>query len=673
MVMVQDPESAKYDGMPRNAIGTGLVDFVLPAEEMAEQLIKYIRHSVDVVSAVTADATTKDPGLLQKVFILVRSQTGHDFSYYKENAILRRIEKRMALNQITWLSDYVRYMQENSKEASVLFKELLIGVTNFFRDKEAFEALRDKAIPKLFENRSSDNPVRVWVPGCATGEEAYSIAVLCQDFIRATGRSFAAQIFATDIDSDAIEAARQGLYPESIAVDVPPAYLEGFFTREDSSFRINKEIRDKVVFALQNVITDPPFSKIDLISCRNLLIYFGQELQKKVLPLFHYSLNKDGVLFLGSSETIGEFSDYFAVLDRKWKLFTRKDTDPSHIQVLNFRSPTVTDRRVHIQVARHAAPMIGTNYREVAEKIILESYGPTGVLINEKSEVLYIHGRVGKYLEPPSGEFTGNILAMAREGLKLELASSLRKVLTQKSEIRTEHLRVKTNGGYQLVNLVVKPISQPPSLEGSLLVIFEESLSEERSDTNADSPRGIGELPDPRVQQLEQELRSTKEYLQTTIEELETTNEELKSTNEELQSSNEELQSTNEELETSREELQSINEELITVNSELQQKIEELSKTSSDLNNLLASTGDRDTLPGYESAHSSLHTRSHRIPQLVAERHRSSGESPRVQYALRRPDRRREGRASDPGTQTDGSRDQTRPMVQHAHTPLSHH
>jgi two-component system, chemotaxis family, CheB/CheR fusion protein len=590
LVMVQDPESAKYDGMPRSAIATGLVDYILLPEKMADQLIRYVHHSLDDLSEKTTDTVNKKSGLLQKIFILVRSKTGHDFSYYKQNTILRRIERRMAVNQITRLSDYVRYMQEDPREAVILFKELLIGVTNFFRDKEAFEALRDKAISKLFEDRSPDNPVRIWVSGCTTGEEAYSIAMLCQDFLTTKGKNISFQIFATDIDSEAIETARLGLYPKSIAVDLPPEYVERFFTREESSFRVKKEIRDRMVFALQNVISDPPFSKIDLISCRNLLIYLGSELQKKVLPLFHYSLKKEGFLFLGSSETIGEFSDYFSVVDRKWKLYKRKDTGIAQDKAFDLHSPTVTDRRVDAQVARHGAPMRGTNYREVAEKTILKSYGPTGVVINEKSEVLYIHGRAGKYLEPPSGEFTGNILAMAREGLKLELATALRKVVTQKTEIRTEHVRVKTNGEDQLINLVVKPISQPESLKGTVMVIFEEARSEDRSDEQPKSPVGIDNEPDPRVQQLEQELRSTKEYLQTTIEELETTNEELKSTNEELQSSNEELQSTNEELETSKEELQSINEELTTVNFELQQKIEELSRTGSDLNNLLAST-----------------------------------------------------------------------------------
>jgi len=590
MAMAQDAESAKYDGMPRSAIGTGLVDYILPPEKMADQLIRYVRHATGDVSAITTDAADKDGGLLQKIFILIRSQTGHDFSYYKQNTILRRIERRMAVNQISGLPAYVRYMQDDPREAVILFKELLIGVTNFFRDKEAFEALRNKVIPRLFENRSPDNPLRIWVPGCSTGEEAYSIAILCQDFMGTEGKNLSVQMFATDIDNAAIESARLGLYPNSIAADVPPDYLARFFARENGSFRMKKEIRDKVVFALQNVITDPPFSKIDLISCRNLLIYLGPELQKRVLPLFHYSLKKEGFLFLGTSETIGEFSDYFSIVDRKGKLFKRKETNLVRGDLLDFHAPTTTDRRVDAQVLRHVGPMRATNYREVAERIIRESYGPTGVIINEKSEVLYIHGRAGKYLEPPSGEFTGDLLAMAREGLRLELATAIRKVSVLKTEIRTPHIRVKTNGEDQLINLVIKPISQPPSLEGTLLVIFEDLPSEDKAGLQPTTDESIDTEPFPRIQQLEQELRSTKEYLQTTIEELETANEELKSTNEELQSSNEELQSTNEELETSKEELQSINEELTTVNSELQQKIDQLSKTSSDLNNLLSST-----------------------------------------------------------------------------------
>ena len=336
MVMVQEPESAKYDGMPRNAIATGLVDYILPPEKMADQLIRYVHHSLDDVSEITTDAANKKSGLLQKIFILVRSKTGHDFSYYKQNTILRRIERRMAVNQINRLSDYVRYMQGDPREAVILFKELLIGVTNFFRDKEAFEALRDKAIPQLFQNRSSDNPVRIWVPGCATGEEAYSIAMLCQDAIRTTVRNPSVQIFATDIDSDSIETARLGLYPNSISVDVPPDYLDRFFKREDGSFRINKEIRDRVVFALQNLISDPPFSKIDLISCRNLLIYLGSKLQKKVLPPFSLFLEKRGI------PVSRLFRDHWGVLG----LLLRRGQEMETVQAKGHRSYPKTSYRL---------------------------------------------------------------------------------------------------------------------------------------------------------------------------------------------------------------------------------------------------------------------------------------------------------------------------------------
>jgi two-component system, chemotaxis family, CheB/CheR fusion protein len=587
MAMVQDPASSKYDGMPRHALATGLADYVLTPQEMPGQLLAYVRHAI--VQPPATVPNVKEGDLLEKVFILVRAQTGHDFSFYKKNTILRRIDRRMAVNQISRLRDYVSYLQENPREADTLFKELLIGVTSFFRDKEAFEALEEKGITKLFEDRAPDRPLRIWVPGCSTGEEAYSIAILCQDVMERLSKSIPVQIFATDIDNDAVEFARAGLYPDSIGVDVPQKYLDRFFKREDGFLRVKKEIRDTLVFALQNVITDPPFSRIDLISCRNLLIYFDTSLQKKVLPLFHYALNKDGLLFLGTSESIGEFTDTFHIVNRKWKLFRSKGGG-SEFHGLGPYSRTVTDRRIEGQAAEAGRQVRKTSYRDLIESLIMRSYSPAGVLINEKNEVLYIHGRTGKYLEPAAGEASWNILAMAREGLKMELASAIRKAGIGRQPVRSQRLLVKSNGKDQLINLVVTPIEEPPEMKGLLTVLFEEIHAEPspgRTDTGDDTqpPPSRGEIG-----QLERELRSTKEYLQTTIEELETSNEELKSTNEELQSSNEELQSTNEEMETSKEELQSVNEELRTVNSELQQKIEELSKASSDLSNLLSST-----------------------------------------------------------------------------------
>lgn len=589
MAIVQDPESAKYDGMPRNAVATGLADYILLPEEMPRQLLLYVRHAS--AQPPPTVPSIKEGDLLEKVFLLVRSQTGHDFSFYKKNTILRRIDRRMAVHQISRLKDYVAYLQENPREADTLFKELLIGVTNFFRDRDAFDILGEKAITKLLESRSAETPVRIWVPGCSTGEEAYSIAILCHDVLEKLKKNLSIQIFATDIDNDAIEFARIGTYPDSIAADVPQPLLDKFFKREDGFFRVKKEIRDSLVFALQNVITDPPFSRIDLISCRNLLIYLDGNLQKRVIPLFHYALNPDGFLFLGSSESIGEFTDFFSTVDRKWKLFRSKG-GKAGAQAVGAYIGTIGDRKVegsfpetYLGPARKLP-----SYRELIEALVIRSYSPSGVIVNEKSDVLYIHGKVGKYLEPAAGEANWNVLGMAREGLKMELSNAIRKAGLKRQIVRIDRLSVKTNGDMQAINLVVIPLEEPPEMKGLLAVLFEDIPEEITAGKKKIGVDAAGAQVHPRIQEMERELRSTKEYLQTTIEELETSNEELKSTNEELQSSNEELQSTNEELETSKEELQSVNEELSTVNSELQQKIEELSKASSDLSNLLAST-----------------------------------------------------------------------------------
>lgn len=589
MAMVQDPESAKYDGMPRHAIATGLVDYILPPEKMPSQLVSFT-HRATVLPPSTAP-TIKESDLLDKIFILVRAQTGHDFSFYKRNTILRRIDRRMAVNQISRLQDYVKYIQENPREADTLFKELLIGVTSFFRDKEAFNALKEKGIERLYQNLSADRALRIWVPGCSTGEEAYSIAILCKEVQKNSKRNIPVQIFATDIDGNAIEFARVGTYPSSISVDVPRNYLESYFKKEDGFYRINKEIRDSVVFALQNVITDPPFSRIDLISCRNLLIYLTSELQKKVLPLFHYALNGDGLLFLGTSETIGEFHSSFGTVDRKWKIYRRSAGDMGFSPIAGPHVyPTATDRKMDLLNKESGRFQKKISYRDLIENMIMSRYSPAGVIINEKSEVVYVHGRTGKYLEPAVGDASWNIIAMAREGLRLELAASVRKAMLERRQIRSDRVIVKTNGDEKLVNLIVLPVDEPAIMKGMMVVLFEERNEELQGVSLPQDDKDHAVESNPRVHNLEQELRSTKEYLQTTIEELETSNEELKSTNEELQSSNEELQSTNEELETSKEELQSVNEELTTVNTELQQKIDELSKTSSDLNNLLAST-----------------------------------------------------------------------------------
>jgi two-component system CheB/CheR fusion protein len=589
MAMVQDPQSAKYDGMPRSAIATGLVDYILPAREMPEQLIAYVQHAFGRAPRKAPDAVPKAVDLHKKIFVLLRAQTGHDFSYYKQNTVRRRIERRLALHQIEKLDAYVRYLQQNPLEVEALFRELLIGVTSFFRDPEAFEVLAEGAIPRLLAGKGPGEPLRVWVPGCSTGEEAYSIAMLFQEQVEAKRLDLKIQVFATDIDREAIDKARAGLYPNSIAADVSPERLARFFHQEETAYRIKKTTRDLVVFALQNVVEDPPFSKVDLISCRNLLIYMGPELQTKVVPLFHYALNQGGFLFLGNSETIGEFVDLFAAVDRKWKLYQRKEGVTPRLAMFDFPRPSSLKGETPGRRAEAGERATKIGVRELAQQVLLAHHSPACATINEQCEVLYIHGHTGKYLEPASGEASLNILRMAREGLRLELTTAIRKAIAQKEVIRRQGVRVKANGETHRFNLIVQPMTGPASMRGLMLVIFEDVPSEDSLEAVEVADEQISDK-DQRIVDLEQELRAKEEYLQTTIEELETSNEELKSTNEELQSANEELQSTNEELQTSKEELQSVNEELVTVNTELQRKLDELARANNDMNNLLAGT-----------------------------------------------------------------------------------
>jgi two-component system CheB/CheR fusion protein len=588
MAMVQDPQTAGYDGMPRSAIATSLVDYVLPPEEMPQQLITYVEHAFGPRKKVSVPLP-ETTGSLQKIFILLRAQKRHDFSYYKQSTIRRRIERRMAVNQIGELDRYVRYLQENPLEVETLFRELLITVTNFFRNPEAFQALEEQVIPHLLD-KPADQPIRVWVPGCATGEEAYSIAMLLQERMDAMRKRFKVQIFATDIDREAIETARAGVYPDGIAADVSPERLARFFTQQDSAYHVNETTRDMVIFAEQNAIADPPFSKVDLISCRNLLIYMEPELQKRVLRVFHYSLRPEGFLFLGPSESVGEFTDLFAPVDKKHKIFQRQETGVAYRLPMGFPPPPSMEEAAAMGLSEALKREKRISVREVAERSLLQYHTPACAIVNEKGEVLYFHGRTGKYLEPASGEATLNILRMARRGLRMELTTALRKALAQRQPVHCQGLEVKTNGEYQTVNLTVRLVMEPPSMQGLLMVTFEDVAPEEGVEIIEEAAEPI-EDKDRRIVQLERELRAKEEYLQTTIEELETSNEELTATNEELQSSNEELQSTNEELGTAKEELQSVNEELVTVNAELEKKIEGLTRANNDMNNLLAGTG----------------------------------------------------------------------------------
>lgn len=588
MGMVQDPVTAKYDGMPQSAVATGMADFVLPVNRMPAQLIDYVDHARARLRETTK-VPSKTSDLMDKIFLLVREQTGHDFSLYKRSTILRRIERRMAINRLRKMEDYVRFLQRHPEEAVTLFKELLISVTSFFRDPDAFAALKQKALKKTLRTGPKNRTVRIWVPGCSTGEEAYSITMLAMECMEQLKITRDLQVFATDIYEDAIETARAGIYPRSISVDVTEDRLTRFFSEEESTFRVKKEIRDKIVFAVQNVVNDPPFSKMDLISCRNLMIYLTTDLQRKLITLFHYALRPGGYLFLGTAESLGELGELFTTADRKWKLFVCKESGQGHPDVLTF--PLLPRETYGPGPApRPPATARGTNYREAVDRWMLDSYSPAGVVVNDQGEILYVHGKTGKYLEPAPGRAAPmNVVTMAREGLRLELASAVRKASGLREEMRVGPLRVKTNGDEQPIYLIVKPFSDPAYLRGLHIVVFED-VSEKEYPNQTPIKAQTLEPANRRIEELEKELRSAKEYLQSTIEELETSNEELKSSNEELQSSNEELQSTNEELETSKEELQSVNEELGTVNTELQQKIDELSRASSDMNNLLAST-----------------------------------------------------------------------------------
>ena len=602
MAMAQSPESTEYDGMPRSAIATGLVDFVLPSAKMPAQLISYAKHAFGKPPRPAPPEAPAAEDMLSKIFILLRAQTGHDFSQYKQNTIHRRIERRMAVHEVERLDSYVRYLQNNPAEVEELFRDLLIGVTRFFRDQAEFKALQEQVIPGLFAGKPADASVRVWVPGCSTGEEAYSIAILLQEHLGTLKQSFKVQVFATDIDIRAIDTARAGIYPANIAADLSPQRLARFFSQEQKGgdYRINKNLRDLLVFSEQDVVKDPPFSKLDLISCRNLLIYLGGKLQKRLIPLFHYALNPKGVLFLGNSETIGEHSDLFAALDRKTKIYLRRDSirGARRPEIVKFPPPPAGDGA---ELQRRAKSLSGDGklqLRELTERTLLQQHAMVGALIDARGNVLYLHGRSGRYLEPAPGETGSNILKMAREGLQRELTLALQKAVTRKEAVSRLGLRVKTNGNFTGVDLTVRPVAMGPAAAPPLyLVILEEVLppqkaAGERRKLSRTPPRALTAAEGAgRIATLERALRNKEEYIQSTTEELETSNEELQSSNEEMQSGNEELQSTNEELETSKEELQSVNEELSTVNAELQTKVADLSQLNDDMNNLMGSTG----------------------------------------------------------------------------------
>ena len=601
MAMAQSPESTEYDGMPRSAMATGLVDFFLPPQEMATQLMGYVAQAFGPMPRIAYAAAPKAESALKRILQLLRNRTGHDFSQYKPNTIHRRIERRLAVHQLATYAQYAAHLEQAPGEVDALFRDLLIGVTSFFRDPEAFEALEAQVIPKLLAAKPAGAGVRVWIPGCSTGEEAYSIAILLQERLEAEKQSYKIQVFATDIDSQAIAIARLGVYPASIATDLSPGRLSRFFTLEPdgTSYRIHKTIRDMLVFSEQDLIKDPPFSKLDLISCRNLLIYLGGDLQKKLIPLFHYALNPGGFLFQGTSETVGDFAELFTVLDRKAKLYQRKaDFLGTQRATLGrtFLVPPGLEGPLPLTAGR-AVAALKQPLRELTEQALLQQVALSGALINDQGDILYLHGRTGQYLELVPGEpGVNNILKMAREGLRRELTTALHQAVTSQETLRCPGLRVRTERGIVGVNLTIRPVKGGAGavVGAPLYLVVLEYVPESTTAmaaAAAAAPAPAAGATEAHLTELRQELRAKEEYLKASNEELETSNEELKSSNEEMQSVNEELQSTNEELETSKEELQSVNEELATVNAELQTKVVDLSRANNDMNNLLAGTG----------------------------------------------------------------------------------
>jgi two-component system CheB/CheR fusion protein len=575
VVFVQDPASAKFDGMPRSAVDAGLADVVAPVEALPGKIVAYLHHVPLMTKPGLAEEDPAHSGF-EKIVILLRSQTGHDFSRYKKNTVYRRIERRMGIHQIARITSYVRFLQENPQELELLFKELLIGVTSFFRDPAAWEQLKATVIPALLKDRSPNQALRVWIPACATGEEAYSLAILFKEVLEELKpvRSHTLQIFATDLDREAIEKARAGVFPANIVADVSPERLSRFFVKVERGYQVSKPIREAMIFAAQNLIMDPPFTKLDLVSCRNLLIYLTPELQKKLLPLFHYSLNPGGVLFLGNAEAIGESAHLFAPLVGKTRLYRRLECGP-RVEPIEFPAAFTTTRTG----APSKALKSPANLQSQAEQLLLQRYSPAAVLVNDKGDILFISARTGKYLEPAVGKANLNLFAMARQGLRHELTDAFRKALRQPDAVTRKNVKVGTNGGEQAIDLTVQAITEPEALRGLVMVVFTDVATPPEPKASAKGrPPGSAQAG-----ALRRDLDQTQQELQITREEMQTFQEEAKS-------SHEELQSTNEELTTSKELMQSMNEELQTLNAELQHKVTDLSRLNNDMKNLFDST-----------------------------------------------------------------------------------
>jgi two-component system CheB/CheR fusion protein len=597
LTLVQQPDSAQFDAMPRSAIAAGCADIIaLPAEMPSRILAATVaqapgaagsRSAVESAAEPSPDSREMPKAALQNIFRLLQQRTRHDFSLYKPSTVHRRIERRMAIHTIATLAKYANFLRENTQEIDLLFKELLIGVTSFFRDAAVWQQLADVSLPELLARQATGQKLRAWVVGCSTGEEAYSLAMVFAEALQALPppQACTLQIFASDLSPDAIATARRGQYPASISADVSPQRLARFFSVHDGHYRINKSIRDMVLFAQHDVVLDPPFTRLDLLSCRNLMIYFDATLQRRLLPLFHYSLRPGGVLLLGSSETVGPFNRLFTPIESKLRLYRRQESVTNGAADLLVKSfPPLSKMKKELPVSPPSIPtQAAKTLQAAADHVLLQVHAPPAVVINGVGDIVYISGRTGKYLEPAAGKANWNFHAMVREGLRAAIADALKQAATQKEPVQLRGLQVHAPGGVQIVDVTVQALQEPAALKGMVMIVFRDI---------AVAPAGRGRRRAPREPDPAHaaEVQQCRDEIETLREETRASKEELQSTNEELQSTNEELQSANEELTTSKEEAQSMNEELQTVNAEMQTKLDDLALAQSDLINLLNST-----------------------------------------------------------------------------------
>lgn len=589
LALVQDAESAKFNGMPGSASEAVDVDIIAPAADLPKLLLERLKHpklvpekKIEEDKEPENQNTVNSKENLEEIIHLLYQNSGHDFAFYKKSTISRRIERRKDIHKFESTQQYVQFVKDNPEELTILFKELLIGVTNFFRDTTLWEVLSEKALPPLLSDLPRGQKFRAWVPACSTGEEAYSLAIVLFETLERLNLKTTIQIFATDLEIDAIDKARRGFFPKNIEDYVSEERLKRFFTPELTGYRISPQIREMIIFAQQNVIKDPPFTRLNMLSCRNLLIYLETELQSKLLSLFKYSLSPGGIMVLGSAETTGTLTG-LEEINQKLKIFRRTfSVSYSPVDFPSFFSPDKT-----ITIKDKILPTVTENIQTIADQILIQRFSPASVLVNINGDILYITGRTGKFLEPAAGKANWNIYAMAREGLRQELLAAFRQVSRSYEPVLLRNIKIPDNKNILLADVTLQKLDKPEAVKDMVIVIFSEvAYSESESKTKTPGKKTSSK----KQKELEVELQRSYEELKITREEMQTSQEELRSINEELQSTNEELQSANEELTTSKEEMQSLNEELQTVNQELQSKLNDLLRMNDDMKNLLNST-----------------------------------------------------------------------------------